>query len=214
MALNRVLKFLNIAIAAALIVILLCIYWYAYRPLAQTSGVVAAPIDQKAAIARDAVGVPHISAATEQDALFLQGYATAQDRLWQMDGLRRLAAGDLAEIFGSGGIESDQESRRLRLRRIAEEAYPSIPPRDRAVLAAYARGVNYFINTNRNRLPVEFTLLGYDPRPWSVVDSILVGLHMFRTLTTTWRDEILKRNMLASGDAAKVNFLFATRTGG
>jgi len=81
-------------------------------------------------------------------------------------------------------------------------------------LAAYARGVNYFIQTHLHALPVEFTLLGYQPRPWSVVDSILIGLHMYRDLTTTWKDEILKRDMRAAGDRAKVDFLFPARSGG
>ena len=82
-----------------------------------------------------------------------------------------------------------------------------------APLAAYARGVNYFIQTHLHDLPIEFTLLGYSPQPWSVVDSILIGLHMYRDLTTTWKDEILKRDMLATGDRAKVDFLFPARGG-
>jgi penicillin amidase len=135
-----------------------------------------------------------------------------------MDGLRRLAGGNLAEIVGPGALELDRDSRGLRMRRIAESAYVSLPPQDRAPLAAYARGVNHFIQTHLHALPVEFTLLGYDPRPWSVVDTILIGLHMYRDLTTTWKDEILKRDMLAAGDRAhdraKVDFLFPPRSGG
>jgi penicillin G amidase len=88
-----------------------------------------------------------------------------------------------------------------------------MPPQDRAALAAYARGVNGYRDTHRARMPLEFTLLGYDPRPWSVVDSILVGLHMFSTLTTTYPDELRKQEMLVGGDPAKVNFLFSVRTG-
>jgi penicillin amidase len=158
--------------------------------------------------------VPHIRASSLEDALFVQGYVTAQDRLWQMDGLRRAAAGDLAEIVGKIALESDRESRRLRMRRIAEEAYTSLPPADRAAFGAYARGVNAFIATHMGSLPLEFTLLGYQPRPWSEVDSLLICLYMFRDLTTTWRDEVNKRNMLLAGDARKVNFLFPLRTGG
>jgi penicillin amidase len=81
------------------------------------------------------------------------------------------------------------------------------------VLAAYARGVNYFIESHRGRLPLEFTLLRYDPRPWRVVDSILCGLQMYRNLTTTWKEELQKQAMLAAGDAGKVNFLFPVRIG-
>lgn len=207
------LKYINLGIALALCSALVVIYWYAYRPLPSTSGTVSAFISDRAAISRDALGVPHIRAGSEEDALFLQGYATAQDRLWQIDGIRRLAGGDLAEIFGPSALESDREARRLRLRRIAEAAYVSLPPNTRNVLASYVRGINFFMQTHRDRLPLEFSFLRYDPRPWSVVDSILVGLHMFRTLTTTWQDEIKKRNMLIGGDPAKVNFLLPARTG-
>jgi penicillin G amidase len=88
-----------------------------------------------------------------------------------------------------------------------------MPVADRAAMAAYARGVNAFMETHRDNPPLEFTLLRYQPRPWSVADCALIGFQMFRTLTTTWKDEILKRGMLASGDPAKVNFLFPPRTG-
>jgi penicillin G amidase len=211
---HRILRYVNIAIGIALLAAAAAVYWFAYRVLPQTSGTIAAPVAQRVTIARDALGVPHISAANEDDAYFAQGYVEAQDRLFQMDGLRRLAGGNLAEIVGRAALELDTDSRRLRMRRIAEAAYVSLPPQDRAPLAAYARGVNYFIQTHLHALPVEFTLLGYDPRPWSVVDTILIGLHMYRDLTTTWKDEILKRDMLAAGDHAKVDFLFPPRSGG
>ncbi len=196
-----------------LLVGLVAAYWVAYRPLAQTSGEIAAPISAKASVARDALGVPHITAASWEDAVFLQGYVTAQDRLWQMDALRRLAAGELSEIIGPSTIEADRDARRLRMRRLAEEHYRTLPAADRAVLAAYARGVNYFIETHRGRLPIEFAILRYDPRPWGIADSILCGLQMFRKLTTTWKEELQKSAMLANGDKAKVNFLFPSRLG-
>lgn len=211
---HRVLRYVNLGIGIALLAAAGAVYWFAYRVLPQTSGTLTAPVSQRVTIARDALGVPHISAASTDDAYFGQGYASAQDRLFQMDGLRRLAGGNLAEIAGAGALELDRDSRRLRMRRIAEMAYVSLPPQDRAPLAAYARGVNWFIQTHLHALPVEFTLLGYQPRPWSVVDTILIGLHMYRDLTTTWKDEILKRDMRAAGDRAKVDFLFPARSGG
>ena len=77
-------------------------------------------------------GVPHIHASNLDDALFAQGYVTASERLWQMDSLRRLSAGDLSEIVGVPGLQFDRESRRLRIRRIAEEIYPNLAPAERA----------------------------------------------------------------------------------
>ncbi len=147
------LRVINLSIAVLLVALLSAIYWFAWRPLAETSGQITAPISAKATIARDALGVPHITAATWEDAVFLQGFVTAQDRMWQMDALRRLAAGELAEVVGRQALESDQEARRLRLARIAEEDEQSMPTADRAILAAYARGVNYYLETHRGRLP-------------------------------------------------------------
>jgi penicillin amidase len=210
---GRVVKFINLSIAVLLIVGLSAAFWFAYRPLPQTSGQIAAPVSAKATIQRDARGVPHIAAANWEDAIFLQGYVTAQDRLWQMDALRRLAAGELSEIVGPSALELDREARRLRMRRMARDHYQYLPPADRAVLAAYARGVNYFIETHRGRLPLEFSLLRYDPRPWTIEDSLLCGLQMYRNLTTSWREELQKAAMLASGDRAKVDFLFPSRIG-
>src|SRR5262245_38802884 len=173
----------------------------------------SAPISAKAAIVRDALGVAHINAANWEDAIFLQGFATAQDRLWQMDVLRRLAAGELSEVIGPATLERDREARGLRMRRMAEEQYRTLPPADRAVMAAYARGVNYFIETHRHNLPLEFTVLRYDPRPWTIVDSMLCAFQMYRNLTTSWREELQKQAMLENGDARKVNFLFPSRAG-
>ena len=210
---RQIVRSISLAILIVLMAVVGLVYWYAWRPLPQRSGAIEAGVSQTVSVAFDALGEPHIRAASQDDALFVQGYVTAQDRLWQMDGLRRLAGGDLAEILGPVFLESDRVARRLRLRRVAEADYLNLPPPDRAVLAAYARGVNAFLTTHRDRLPVEFTLLGYQPQPWSAVDSILVALHMIRTLTTTWREELVKRAMLQSGDPKKVNLLFAVRAG-
>ena len=209
----RIVKYLNFAIAIVLLAAAGIGYWYIWRPLPQRSGSLDAAVAAPVSVTFDALGVPHIRASSLDDALYVQGYVTAQDRLWQMDALRRLDAGELAEILGPAGLDSDREARRLRLRRIAEDAYLTLPPEDRAALAAYARGVNGYVSTHLRSLPVEFTLLGYQPRPWSVVDSILICLHMFRSLTTTWRDEVIKRNMMAEGDPEKVKFLFQLHSG-
>lgn len=210
---SGLLRLLNLSIAVLLIALVAGGYWYAWRPLAKTSGQISAPISAEARIARDAQGVPHIQAASWEDAIFLEGYAMAQDRLWQMDGMRRRAAGELAEIAGPAALESDQEARRMNLRQIAEAQERALKPAERAVLAAFARGLNYFIETHRDRLPLEFALLRYDPRPWSVRDSILAGLEMYRVLTNSWRGELLKQKMLETGERAKVDYLFPVRTG-
>lgn len=208
-----ILRAVNVIVAVLMVTALGAVYWFGWRPLPRTSGTIPAPLDQPVTVSFDALGEPHIVAADDHDVYFAQGYVTAQERMWQMDALRRLSAGDLAEIVGPAALDSDKEMRRLRMRRIAEAAYIAMPGNERAALAAYAQGVNFYINTRRNRLPVEFTLLGYDPRPWSVIDTILLGLHMYRTLTTTWKDKVQKRDLLAGGDPRKVNFLLPVRSG-
>lgn len=196
-----------------LIGVFVAAYWYAWRPLPDTSGQIAAPVSAAARITRDAIGVPHIQAASWEDAIFLEGYAMAQDRLWQMDGMRRQAAGELAEIVGAAAGGVDQDSRRMGLRRTAEALEQTLRPDERALFAAFARGVNFFITTHRERLPLEFTLLKYDPRPWTIRDSILAGLEMYRTLSNSWRNDLAKQALLQAGDRAKVEYLYPVRTG-
>jgi penicillin G amidase len=208
------LRAINLSIAVLLVAVLAIVYWFGWRSLPETSGTIQAPVGDKATIARDARGVPHIAAASWEDAIFLQGYAMAQDRMWQMDALRRMAAGELAEVVGRTGVESDQDAHRWRMERVAEAQERHLTPDGRAILAAYARGINFFLETHRGRLAPEFAVLRYDPRPWRVRDSVLVVLQMYRMLASSWREEINKSQMLAGGDAAKVNFLYPRRTGG
>src|SRR3954470_15598327 len=138
---DRLLKYINTLIALALIIGAAATFWYVYRPLPQTSGTIETMVEREVSITRDGLGVPHIAAASLDDALFAQGYATAQDRLWQMDSLRRLAGGELAEIIGPALLDSDRESRGLRLRHLAEDAQRTMAAADRAGMAAYTRGV-------------------------------------------------------------------------
>ena len=210
---RRIVPFINLSIAVLLVLFLVAAYWYAWRPLPKTSGEIAAPVRAEATIVRDSIGVPHITARSWEDAVFLQGYVTASDRMWQMDALRRLAAGELSEVIGRMGLPSDQEARRLRMRRVAELQYRNLSPEDLKVFTAYVRGVNYYLETHRGKAGLEFRLLNYDPRPWTVVDSILAGLQMYRTLTTTWRNDVVKQAMLQAGNRAKVEYLFPVRTG-
>src|SRR3954466_15209894 len=145
----RIVKFLNFVILAVLATVVAGVYWFAWRPLAKTSGMITAPVTANASVLYDRLGVPHIRAGNLDDALFVQGYATAQDRIFQMDLIRRLTAGELSEVFGPLALETDRESRRLRLRRVAELAYSTLPEADRAAFAAYTRGVNEYLATHR-----------------------------------------------------------------
>ena len=211
---KRILQLINVLIALALLATGAVLYWFGYRLLPQTSGQVALGIGAPGKIARDALGVPHIRAASIEDAVYLQGYAMAQDRLWQMDMARRQPSGQLAEVLGLAGLESDLDARRWRLRHIAEAQAKVLPATEYAILAAYARGVNAFIASRHDSLPVEFTLLEYDPRPWTIADTLVVGLQMAKSLSATNEAELRKGELRQVGDKAKIDTLFPVRTGG
>jgi penicillin amidase len=210
---RRILFVVNVLIAISLVAAGAAFYWLLYRALPKTSGTIETLVTQPVEVDRDSLGVPHIKARTIEDAWFVEGYTTAEDRMFQMDGLRRLAAGELSAIVGPSALDSDRESRRLRMRRVAEQIYANMPESDKSDLEAYARGVNAYIESHRGRYGVEFLLIGYDPKPWSVVDSLLCGLYMFRELTNTWKNKLIKQQMLRGGEPDKVNFLFPNRSG-
>lgn len=149
-------------------------------------------------IARDAQGVPHITAQNLDDLWMAQGYVTAQDRLWQMDMLRRFAAGDVAEVLGHALLEHDRAQRILQIREAAEGAVAALPARDQHFLADYARGVNAEIAASASHLPAEFRLLGYTPRPWQPVDSMLIGMNMQQMLVATDFPTKLAREKIAA----------------
>ena len=172
----RVLYYAVCVLLVALIVGAWWLYWIARRPLPQLDGSVSVPgISSTVRVVRDEHGVPTIEAATLDDLFFAQGYVTAQDRLWQMDMMRRSAAGELSEVIGESTVKMDRQQRILGLRIAAEAAEKSISARDRVYFEAYARGVNAFLESHRDRLSLEFRLMNYTPRPWTVTDSLLVG---------------------------------------
>jgi penicillin amidase len=149
-------------------------------------------------VRRDERGIPYIEAADEEDLYFAQGYATAQDRLWQMDLLRRSARGELSEIFGRTTLEEDKQHRTYGFARLAEALEAKASPKARAVLEAYAAGVNaYAASLDEKSLPREFQLLGYKPRPWRPADSIVLGKIFAEDLSTTFQVD-LTRAALAS----------------
>ena len=148
-------------------------------------------------VARDAQGVPHIHANSLDDLVFAQGYVTAQDRLWQMELLRRYAAGELAAVLGRGYVEHDRVQRVLQVRVAADRALAALPAGQRHWLEVYARGVNASITTQRDHLPLEFRLLAYRPAPWTPRDSLLAELSLFQELTTGFPDK-LGREALAA----------------
>lgn len=148
-------------------------------------------------VTRDAQGVPSLTAANLDDLLVAQGFITAQDRLFQMDALRRHSAGELAEILGPSLVDHDRLQRTLQLRAAAERAVAALPADQMHQLEAYARGVNAFLATHADTLPVEFHLLHYVPAPWSPRDSLLVALAMSEDLSTSFPEKLHRETLSA-----------------
>jgi penicillin amidase len=155
-------------------------------------------------VRRDAHGVPHIEAETEDDLFTAQGYVTAQDRLWQMDTYRRNANGELAEVMGLSMVAHDRAQRVLQFRNTAQRVYANLSPEDRARFEAYARGVNLYIEQHQDILPPEFRLLHYHPQPWRGVDSISIGLMMVDMLDSHWYTKLAREHVAARLNNAKL----------
>ena len=199
---STVLRVVGLILALVILLVLGAAGWFyfsARASLPQVDGQVrieglAAPVR----VMRGAQGVPHIRAANLHDLLFAQGYVTAQDRLWQMDALRRAAFGELAEIVGPSALEHDRHQRFLLFRSTAERARQALPAATRDQFDAYAQGVNAFIASHRDRLPIEFRLLRYAPRAWTSDDSLALGLFLHQMLTHgQYRQHLAREKILA-----------------
>ncbi|MFY9114581.1 MAG: penicillin acylase family protein, partial [Dethiobacteria bacterium] len=140
--------------------------------------VLTAGVEKPVTIYYDDYGVPHIYAECEWDVAFAQGYAQANDRLFQMDLFRRVISGTLAEIVGNkkeGTVEQDIFNRTVGFRRAAEANMGVISDTTRLMLEGFAAGVNAYIQENIDNLPPEFILFGYVPEEWTPVDSLTIG---------------------------------------
>lgn len=180
---------------AVLLLALVCLYSIA---LGQQQAIQLKGIKDKITIYRDERGIPYIEAKNDEDLYFAQGYATAADRLWQMDLFRRTVRGELAEVLtaGPGNVALDQDKlhRTYGFTQAAEAELAAASPRTRAVLEAYARGVNaYAASLDPKSMPPEFQILQYSFRPWTAVDSLAVIKIFFEALSDTWRLDIMRQ---------------------
>lgn len=123
---------------------------------------------------RDALGVPHVFASDEHDLHFALGVLHAQDRLWQMELVARVAQGRLAEAIGAGLLESDRFLRTLGIWRAAQDQERSMDADALAPLQAYADGVNAFLAARTGALPPEFLALGIEPQAWTPLHSLAI----------------------------------------
>jgi len=144
-------------------------------------------LEAKGSIKIDRYGIPYIYGSSEQDVHFLLGLSHAKDRLFQMDFLRRAGRGNLTEILGSSYIQSDKFAKTIQLRTFAQLLSKNCSDSIRTLLTSYSKGVNYFIQTNKNSLSIEFDNLGYIPEEWSIEDSYLLWkLHTLESDVSFW----------------------------
>jgi penicillin amidase len=188
--------------AAAAVVLLVAVvalggYLYLRRSLPQidgtiTVGGVSGPVD----IIRDADAVPHIFAANKADGLFGLGYVHAQDRLWQMELQRRIGYGRLSEVLGAAALPQDRFLRTVGFGRAAKTAWAATPEWAKQQVTAYVAGVNAFISTHHGgTLPPEFTLLRFEPEPWSGADVIVWVKMMAWDLSANYSFELLRHDL-------------------
>ena len=171
-------------------------YLWLRSSLPMTDGTLALPgLSEPVTIARDQSGVPTIKAQNDADAAFALGLVHAQDRLFQMDLMRRFASGRLAEWFGVRAVDSDRSMRVLGLYRAAEAQYALLSPPLKAVFDAYAAGVNAFLATRRGAPPPEYVLLSVRPDAWTPADSLVWGKIMDLQLTGNYRMELLRQRL-------------------
>jgi len=185
--------------AAAVLLVLTALGVYASlrRSLPTVNGeVVVAGASAPIEIIRDADAIPHIFAATRNDALFGLGYAHAQDRLWQMEFQRRIGSGRLSEIFGAATIPQDRFLRTVGFARAARAAWDRLDAGVKAEVNAYVGGVNAFLAQGGTR-PPEFTLLRFDPEPWTGPDVVVWQKMMAWDLSANYSWELLRHDLVA-----------------
>lgn len=185
-----------LSLAGLLVVVVVGLGFWLRGSLPDFRGSLRVPgIEAPVNIIRDINAVPHIFAAREPDAYYALGFVHASDRLWQMDLMRRLAAGRLSEIFGEPALSTDKLMRTLGLHALASQALEPLPPTVKQALDAYAAGVNAWLDHAEQSLPPEFLALRYRPERWQPADSLAWGKLMAWQLAGNMRQEVLRAGL-------------------
>ncbi|MCB9233843.1 MAG: penicillin acylase family protein [Bacteroidia bacterium] len=151
---------------------------------------------QEIEVRRDPEGVPHIYAQSLADLAFGQGFVHAQDRMWQMEVNRRLAAGRVAEVFGEVALETDRLTRTLGFRENGTRDVERLPQNLRDLLQNYCNGINAYLNHPKTRLPIEFSLAGYKPEPWKMEDVLIFSRMMVFQMSLGWVHELVRAQLV------------------
>lgn len=161
-------------------------------------------------IVRDKFGIPHIFALNERDLYFGLGYISAEDRLYQMDLFKRLATGTMAEIYGEDLLNMDWWSRTIGFKRIAERSLPQLDKDGKSMVSFYCQGINKYIEKNKNRLPLEFSLLRFKPEKWDIADCLAITKFLAFPIGANWKTEIIRASLLEKFKPELVEELFPT----
>lgn len=185
-----------LAAAGLLLVLVVAMAWYLLRAsLPDIDGrIVVAGLTDEATIERDAYGIPVITAATRNDLAFATGFAHGQDRFFQMDLIRRQAAGELSELVGAATIDTDKRFRFHRFRARAERIFAASSATEQALMQAYAAGVNAGLASLDAR-PFEYFVLGVQPKPWDAIDSLLAVYNMYTQLNDSRAIREIRRGL-------------------
>ncbi len=185
------------------------LFFLAQSRLPVLDGVVnLAELSRGAAVKFDDRQVPYIEAGNDIDLFRVQGYVTASHRLFQMDMARRAALGQLSEVYGAQTLTQDKLMRTVGIGRIVKEELKNLPKDVVTVLDAYCQGVNSYISGNKDRLPMEFLLLGYSPRPWTPLDTLAILKHSQYEQDESWRLDDLRQRVLDKTGNKDASFLF------
>lgn len=139
---------------------------------------------------RDSMGIPHIYAENEEDLYRTVGYVMAQDRMWQMDLLRRITTGRLSEVLDPGLVEADQLFRALDFPGKSRQVIAKTDPEILRTVEAFTEGINQYISKNQKKLSFEFTMLGYKPDPWELEHSFNLIGYMAWDLSSGWNTDM------------------------
>jgi len=159
-------------------------------------------LTEKVTVFRDSLGIPHIYAQNEPDLYRTVGYVMAQDRLWQMDLMRRVTTGSLAEVLDPGLVGADQLFRALQFTKKSEWIMSETDPSILACVDAFADGVNQYIDRNQKKLSFEFAMLGYKPDPWTPLHTFNLIGYMAWSLASGWGPDMALYKMHQVLDSA------------
>lgn len=190
------------------------LYWSAKRAEPSYGGeLVLAGLRAPVTVRYGPRAVPSVEAEGLADLLFAQGYLTAAERMWQMDMMRRLARGELAEVLGAEALPADRLFRTLGLGQAARDTLVALEPEYQDLLAAYAAGVNAYQAGAHGRLPLEYRIARFEPAPWRPEDSLAIAEHMAWMLSFNLREELAFLRLAARLGAARAAELFPVDEG-